>query len=260
MGRRGDGPGPNKASWQIHARPFKCLNWGNSIDQSRAYILRSASSNNGDRGGEKDWVGVCKTHWPRIFAFLLIPIFPCQRCFPNHHSPPAFHCSRQTTWTTSSMMVLRASLYRIGWHCTRPRIRAFSRPTPARYLFSTTATQEPLTLSSDLTDSPIYVPSPPSAVNQLVHHSSSAPFLFYPAFLSSDEQAVLIHASLAKLDMSTSQSRDVRIRKDAWRKERNNTPYYGFLPDELYDFEEVMWGPPFHCPSRFTLGRVITME
>jgi hypothetical protein len=133
-------------------------------------------------------------------------------------------------------IILRASTWRLGFSCTRRQSVWLTR---ARCLLSTTAIQDPLTLSSDLTDSPIHVSSPLSPTSSLAR-SSPAPFLFYPAFLSCDEQAVLLHTCLSKLDASLSQSRDIRQKRKEWRRERNGIPYYGFLPDELYDFEEVM--------------------
>lgn len=116
------------------------------------------------------------------------------------------------------------------------KIRHASRP------FATTSTTPPLTLSSPLQkDSPIHFSTPFLPNDPLLDHSSPAPFLFYPAFLSSDEQAVLLRASLEKLDTSLSQSRDVRKRRKEWRKANSNIALIpaGFLPDGLYDFEEV---------------------
>jgi len=143
-----------------------------------------------------------------------------------------------TPQTRCLTMMLRASLRRLGGYCARPHTRQSPWPARSQYPLSTTSHQEPLTLSSDLTDSPIHVSVPSLSMSSLVH-SSPAPFLFYPAFLSSDEQAVLLHACLCKLDASLSQSRDVGKRREAWQEGRNDAPYHGFLPDELYDFEEV---------------------
>ena len=142
------------------------------------------------------------------------------------------------------MIMLHASTRRLGGSCARRRTTWITR---ARCLLSTAAIQGALTLSSDLANSPIHVSSPISPINSLAH-PSPAPFLFYPAFLSSDEQAVLLHTCLSKLDASLSQSREVRQRREAWERERNGVPNYGFLPDELYDFEEVT---PIQCTRLF---------
>lgn len=135
-------------------------------------------------------------------------------------------------------MMLRASLRHLGGCFAGPHTRQSPWPARFQYSLSTTSHQEPLALSSDLTDSPIHLSALSLCMTSLVH-SSPAPFLFYPAFLSPNEQAVLLHACLCKLDASLSRLRDVRKRREAWQEGRNDAPYHGFLPDELYDFEEV---------------------
>lgn len=97
-----------------------------------------------------------------------------------------------------------------------------------------------LTLSDGVVpNAPIHLD--PSALNDPLVKLSPAPFLFYPAFLSQEEQSVLLSASLQKLDASLTPSREVRKRRKAWRAEVTNdaSAASDFLPEHLYDFEEV---------------------
>lgn len=123
-------------------------------------------------------------------------------------------------------------------------LRGGAVPKSSRSLAtSTTSSSSPLTLSSPLRpDSPLHFSSPiPDSNSNALLTSSPAPFLFYPAFLSTQEQTVLLQASLEKLDTSLSHSRDVRKRRKEWRAKQGPTAtaHVGFLPNEFYDFEEV---------------------
>lgn len=81
--------------------------------------------------------------------------------------------------------------------------------------------------------------------------ASPAPFLFYPAYLSPEEQRVLLQASLLKLDGNGGHSKAVRLkRKKRLAEEKARRcfrapPHYGFLPEDMYDFQEVCSHP---CP------------
>ncbi|KAF8317384.1 hypothetical protein DL93DRAFT_2077013 [Clavulina sp. PMI_390] len=96
----------------------------------------------------------------------------------------------------------------------------------------------PLRLNSTVDkDSPIFFPHD-SILSDPIISSSPAPFLFYPAFLSGDEQRVLLQTSLQKLDSSLTPSREIRRKRKEWRAKHGSAPHVGFLPDDYYDFEE----------------------
>lgn len=87
--------------------------------------------------------------------------------------------------------------------------------------------------------------------------SSTIPgFAFYPDFFDVKEQSTLLHACLGKLD--TGESRRMRRRREqylaAHRKNFTTLPECSqrladhFLPDDLYQFEEVSLGALHHYP------------
>lgn len=123
-------------------------------------------------------------------------------------------------------------------------IRSFSRHMSVH---STNDPSKFMTLSDGVTpNAPLRIDE--NALTDPLVKLSPAPFLFYPAFLSPEEQDVLLSASLQKLDAAITPSRDVRKLRKAWRAEvagntaSTNSPFSTFLPDDLYDFEEVSLG------------------
>jgi hypothetical protein len=133
----------------------------------------------------------------------------------------------------------------LGLHCN-----SYKALRSARQL-SSTRVSKPLTLTDGVhASSPIFLDA--SALEDPIVQSSPAPFLFYPAFLSLEEQSILLRGSLAKLDASLTSSREVRENRKAWRQAGASRtqlclqPHQSrihedenFLPEGLYDFDEV---------------------